>query len=97
VLVAVNELDGIQAEATVADAKELKVQVDGAIEKVRVANKALNAATINELLTSYDALSATLDGLDDDAAIGDASVQMQVALAGVKTALEQAGSALKCA
>lgn len=93
---AVGQLDGVNAEATVAEVKELKTKADGAVEKVRTANKALNAEPINELLASYDSMSATIDGLDDDAAIGDTLAEVQGAVAGVTAALDQASSTLKC-
>ena len=93
---AVSQLDGVNAEATVAEVKELKTKVDGTIDKVRTANKALNAEAINELLASYDSMSATIDGLDDNAAIGDALAEVQAGVANVTTALNQASSTLKC-
>ena len=91
-----DRLANVNAETTASDVKELKANADDAMQAVRTANDRLKAERISDLLATYDELSRTIDELPDDATLGDAVPRIQSAVAGVRSALDQATAALNC-
>jgi hypothetical protein len=94
---AVGQFAAVSEDVTVGDVKQIKVEVDSVIGLLRTANQALNSVAIEEMLTAYDDLAATVEGLPDDQPLGDAAVEIQAAVQQVQEALDQAISALSCA
>ena len=91
-----DQLANVNAETTASDVKALKANADDALQAVRTANDRLKSERISDLLATYDELSRTIDELPDDATVGDAVPRIQSAVAGVKSALDQATAALNC-
>lgn len=92
-----NRLAESTADATAADVKELKAQLDGPMAAIRTANNILNSQRLTDLLAEYDNLSQTIDNLPDDAPLGEAATQIQENVQRAQTALAQALSTLNCA
>jgi hypothetical protein len=86
----------INASTTAADIKELKAPIDTAVAAVKAANQVLNQATITELTTQYDSLTATVNALPDNAAVGETATRIQEGAVAVQNALGQARTALNC-
>jgi hypothetical protein len=92
----VDRLANVNAATTVAELKALKAPVDTAVAAIKAANQVLNQPNITELTTEYDGLTATIDDLPDNAAVGDTAAAVQVGAAAVRDALRQARTALTC-
>lgn len=92
----VDKLANVNASTTVADLKSLKAQVDTAVAAIKAANQVLNQANITELTTSYDSLTATINGMPDNAAVGETAARVQAGAIAVRNALNQARTALTC-
>ena len=92
----VDGLANVNAATTVADLKSLKAPVDTAVAAIKAANQVLNQANVTEMTTAYDNLTATINGLPDNAAIGETAVRVQAGAVAVRNALGQARAALTC-
>jgi hypothetical protein len=56
----------------------------------------LNRPNITDLTTQYDNLSATINGLSDNATVGETAAAVQSGAVAVRDALTQARTALSC-
>lgn len=92
----IDQFAGISADVTVGDVRQIKAEVDGVVSLLRTANQALNATAVEDLLTSYDGLAATIEGLPDDQPIGDSLAEIQTAVQQVQATLDQAIAGLNC-
>ena len=92
----VDKLANVNASTTVADLKALKAPVDTAVAAIKGANQVLNQANITEMTTAYDNLTVTINGLSDNAAIGETAVAVQAGAVAVRDALTHARTALAC-
>ena len=92
----VDQFAAVSEEVTVGDVKQIKEEVDGVVSLLRTANQALNSVAIEEMLTAYDGLAATIEGLPDDQPLGDSAAEIQTAVQQVQVALDQAISGLSC-
>jgi hypothetical protein len=90
-------LADIDTETTISELRALLDRLDGAVQLVRTANQALRQAGIDELLAAYDDLVVTIRELPDQAAVGEARVQIQNAVAEVQAAFDRVRSDLNCA
>jgi outer membrane lipopolysaccharide assembly protein LptE/RlpB len=90
-------LSDIDTETTIGELRALLDRLDGAVQLVRTANQALRQAGIDELLAAYDDLVVTIRELPDQAAVGEARVQIQNAVAEVQAAFDRVRSDLNCA
>jgi len=93
---AVDQFAAVSEDVTVGDVKQIKEEVDGVVSLLRTANQALNSVAIEEMLTSYDGLAATIEGLPDDQPLGDSAAEIQTAVQQVQVTLDQAISGLGC-
>ncbi len=93
---AVDQFAAVSEDVTVGDVKQIKEEVDGVVSLLRTANQALNSVAIEEMLTAYDGLAATIEGLPDDQPLGDSAAEIQTAVQQVQVALDQAISGLSC-
>ena len=89
------EFATLDANAKVADLKQMKTKIDGPIQAVKTANQMLKLTQVDALVAAYDGLSKTVDGLSGDT-LGDAAAQIQTGAKAVDGALSQATTALKC-
>ena len=92
----VDKLAEINPSTTVADLKALKAPVDTAVAALKAANQVLNRPNITDLTTQYDNLSATVNGLSDNATVGETAAAVQAGAVAVRDALAQARTALAC-
>lgn len=92
----VDQLANINPNTTVADLKALKAPVDNAVAAIKAANQVLNRPNITDLTTQYDNLSATINGLSDNATVGETAAAVQSGAVAVRDALTQARTALSC-
>jgi alanyl-tRNA synthetase len=92
----VDRLAAVSANTTVADLKALKAPVDTAVAAIKAANQVLNQANITELTTSYDSLTATINQLPENAAVGETATRVQAGAVAVRDALSGARTALTC-
>lgn len=92
----VDKLANINPSTTVADLKALKAPVDTAVAALKAANQVLNRPNITDLTTQYDSLSATINGLSDNATVGETAAAVQAGAVAVRDALAQARTALAC-
>jgi TolA-binding protein len=87
-------LSDIDTETTIGELRALLDRLDGAVQLVRTANQALRQAG---MLAAYDELVTTIRELPDQAAVGEARVQIQNAVAEVQAAFDRVRSDLNCA
>jgi hypothetical protein len=92
----VDRLANVDAAMTVAELKSLKAPVDTAVAAIKAANQVLNQANVTEMTTAYDSLTATINGLPGNAAIGETAMRVQAGAVAVRDALGQARTALTC-
>ena len=92
----VDQLANINPSTTVADLKALKAPVDSAVAALKAANQVLNRPNITDLTTQYDSLSATINGLSDNASVGETAAAVQSGAVAVRDAINQARTALAC-
>lgn len=92
----VDKLANINPSTTVADLKALKAPVDSAVAALKAANQVLNRPNITDLTTQYDSLSATINGLSDNASVGETAAAVQSGAVAVRDAINQARTALSC-
>ena len=92
----VDKLANINPSTTVADLKALKAPVDTAVAALKAANQVLNRPNITDLTTQYDSLSATINGLSDNATVGETAAAVQSGAVAVRDAINQARTALSC-
>lgn len=92
----VDQLANINPSTTVADLKALKAPIDTAVAAVKAANQVLNRPNLTDLTTQYDNLSATINGLSDNATVGETAAAVQAGAGAVRDALAQARTALAC-
>jgi hypothetical protein len=92
----ISEFTEVSAETTAGELREWQGRLDGAVETLRTANVAFGQAAIDELVTAYDELAAAIADLPDQAAIGEAQVQIEAAMDKVQTAYDQALAGLNC-
>lgn len=92
----VDKLANINPSTTVADLKALKAPVDSAVAALKAANQVLNRPNITDLTTQYDSLSATVNGLSDNATVGETAAAVKSGAVAVRDAINQARTALSC-
>lgn len=92
----VDRLANINPSTTVADLKALKAPVDSAVAALKAANQVLNRPNITDLTTQYDSLSATINGLSDNASVGETAAAVKSGAVAVRDTINQARTALAC-
>jgi hypothetical protein len=90
-------LGEIDADTTIGELRAWQEQLDGAVGIVRTANQALRQAGLDELIAAYDELVVTIRDLPDQAAVGEARVQIQNAVDQIQAAFDRTLAELNCA
>lgn len=94
--ITLSRLDEIDADTTIGELRAWQEQLDGAVGIVRTANQALRQAGIDELIAAYDELATTIRDLPDQAAVGEARVQIENAVDQIQTAFDRTLAELNC-
>lgn len=92
----VTSLQGVTAETSAQDIKQLKAQLDGAMSALRTANSVIKAEALTGLLATYDTFAQQVDQLADGESIGQALESIQPAMQQVHDSLAQVKTSMKC-
>jgi hypothetical protein len=94
---AVTTLNAIDPDTSVAQLKEMRENVGRLVEAARRANSVLQMQQITDMVEAFDTFSRTVDGLNPDQRVGDATAGLQASSARIISALDQAYQTAQCA
>lgn len=91
----VAQFAAVDANTKVAELKQIKTKVDGAVQAIKTANQLLKLTAVDQLTASYDDLSTQIDGMSGDS-LGASAVQIQTGAQKLNATFAQASTALNC-
>ncbi len=90
-------LQNIDAETSVEQLRALRESTGKLVEAARRANTVFQNQSITDLVTAYDSFSQSVDSLNTQQSVGEATETVRASAAQVLAALNQAYDSIQCA